>query len=150
MSEQPTEEELRAYMDQLRSAPVEEVVAQAFSMLAAAAEAKLGEPDARVLIDGIAGLTQATAGKLSQLGTQMSQGVSQLQAAQVQLEGRREQPDGGDAESGGQTAGADERTAGQAAGSDASGQPSQPQQPEERMTDRLWVPGRGEPRPPTR
>lgn len=154
MSQEPTQEELRAYMEQLRSAPVEEVVAQAFSMLAAAAEAKLGETDARVLIDGIAGLTQGVGSRLGQLGAQMSQGVSQLQMAQVQLEKRDAASDGSTtAEQAGESGSAG--AAGGAATSAPSKDDAAAARPaagggadQERMTDRLWVPGRG-PRPPT-
>ncbi|HEX2028255.1 MAG TPA: hypothetical protein VHF25_09685 [Nitriliruptorales bacterium] len=48
---QPTEEELRAYLAQLRQADANDIVSQVFSMVASAAEVKLGRRDGRLLID---------------------------------------------------------------------------------------------------
>lgn len=135
---QPTEAELRAYLEQLRDADPAGLVAEAYNLLAAGAQVKLGRPDARMLIDGMAALVQSTGNRLPpELANQMAQGVSQLQLAQVEAE----------REAGAQ--GADEGTpdAQQPAGGPAS--PTAEEQAAQRMTDRLWVPGR-DPGPPRR
>ncbi len=147
---QPSEEELRAYLEQLRDADVVEIVAQAYSMMATGAEVKLGRPDARLLIDALAGLVQATAERLpEQLGQGMRSGLSQLQMAQVQAEGQAGSGQPSDAPAGGEP----ERAGGPPgeAGARPGGQPGeQPtQRPggapgEQSMTDRLWIPGRGQ------
>ncbi|MGH8909656.1 MAG: hypothetical protein ACRD0K_24990 [Egibacteraceae bacterium] len=131
--QQLSEEELRQYVAQLREAPVGELLAQAYTMLGAWAEAKLGRRDARSLIDGMNGLVQASAGGLpDDLAKQMRDGISQLQLAQVQAEQQlARQQQAGDEQ--GQPAAASEQAP----------EPS-PQKP---MTDRLWIPGR-DPRPP--
>ena len=127
----PSEEELRAYLESLRAAHPVEVVVQSFGILATASEVKLGRPDARVLIDGMAALLEATAERLpSEIVTKMRETVTQLQMAQVQAErdvaSQQGQP--------GQ---------GESAADNQSGQPAQPSQPaEESPASRLWIPGR--------
>jgi hypothetical protein len=134
--QQLSEEELRQYVAQLREAPVAELVAQAYAMLGAWAEAKLGRRDARTLIDGLNGLVQAAASDLPEdLTKQMHGGISQLQLAQVQAEqqlARQQQPAG-------------EQSQPPTAQDQKSKPP--PGEPEKRLTDRLWIPGR-DPRPP--
>jgi hypothetical protein len=135
-SQQLSEEELRQYVAQLREAPVAELVAQAYTMLGTWAEAKLGRRDARTLIDGLHGLVQAAAGGLPEdLTKQMQGGISQLQLAQVQAEqqlARQQQPAG--------------EQSPQPTGQKQTSQPPS-DEPEQRLTDRLWIPGR-DPRPP--
>ena len=137
---QPSQEEMRAYLEQLREADAGALVAEAFNLLATGAQVKLGRPDARALIDGLAGMVQAAAAVLpAQLAEQMNSGIAQLQMAQVQAER--------------------EATAGEPAADDAGGdEPADAAPPpaggpapggNQRMTDRLWVPGR-DPRPPAR
>ena len=53
---QPSQEELEAYFNELRQAPVHDLLLQAFSVLGTGAEVKLGLPDARVLIDSMEAL----------------------------------------------------------------------------------------------
>lgn len=128
-----SEEELRAYLDQLREAQVGEILVQAYTMLGTGAEVKLGRPDARVLIDAMAGLVSAVGARLGELGTRMQGGVAQLQSAQVEAERQLAQQ----AES--------------AAPQPAPAQPAPAQAPPEQpappagggqsMTDRLWIPG---------
>lgn len=144
---QPTEEEIRAYLGQIREADPAAIIVQAYQMLGEGAQIKLGRSDARVLIDAMAGIADAVGDRLpDDLAGQMKQGVAQLQAAQVQAENEaaegRQDPQGqqpsadqpaGPAGSGGQAPG------GQAPG----GQPPQPGRQEEKLTDRLWVPGKG-------
>ncbi|MDQ3973798.1 MAG: hypothetical protein M3276_05600 [Actinomycetota bacterium] len=137
-----SEDELRAYLNQLRSAEPGEFVAQAYNVLATVAQAKLGQPDARLLIDAMSGLAEATADRLpAELGRQMREGIAQLKLVQVQAERdvapatddtARERPSA--------AAGAREKPAG-------SESTEEPTQPGARMTDRLWIPGR-DPRPP--
>src|SRR5687768_17627724 len=84
---QPSQEEMRAYLEQLREADAAGLLAEAFNLLATGAQVKLGRPDARALIDGLAGLVQAAQSALpQQLLAQMQQGIAQLQTAQVQAE----------------------------------------------------------------
>ncbi len=145
---QPSEEDLRAYLDQLRDADAAEVVAQAYSMMATGAEVKLGRPDARLLIDALGGMVQAIAGQLpEQLATGMRSGLSQLQMAQVQREGQPQKASAaaaaGDAGSTGAAGGQPSGAA--SAGSGPGGQTRQPpEKGESSLTDRLWIPGRGQ------
>ncbi len=134
----PSEEELQAYMEQMRQADPSEVVAQAFNLLATGAQVKLGQSDARVLIDGLAGMADAVKPSLpDEVYQQMSQAVQQLQTAQVQAE------QGGGAP-GEQPAGESQGQAGQSQAAQGQGtQASQGDQGgDQRLTDRLWVPGR--------
>lgn len=133
---QPSEEELRAYLEQLRDADVAQVVVQAYQVLGTGAEVKLGRPDARALIDAMSALVGAVDGHVdAKLAGQMADGVRQLQMAQVQAE---------------QGGGAEQPT-GEQAPDDRAGEPAEPGQPtageEQRLTDRLWVPGRPGPPP---
>jgi hypothetical protein len=127
-----SEEELRVYLDQLREAEVGEIVVQAYTMLGTGAEVKLGRPDARLLIDAMAGIVSAIGQRLGELGTRMQGGVAQLQMAQVEAERRAAGQQ--TAEQGGQNA--------QDQPAQAAQQPQQGGNAQERMTDRLWIPGR--------
>jgi len=143
--QQLSESELRAYLEQLRSAEVGEVVVQAYALLGTAAEAKLGLPDARLLIDAMGAVAQAIGDRLEgDLGEQLRAGVGQLQVAQVETErqlaaARREEGGPASRTAEGQTAQAQPASAAPA-GPPAGAPRQQPQQP---MTDRLWIPGRG-------
>lgn len=133
--EGPSEEEVQQYLEQLRSAEAAEIIAQAFNMLATGAQVKMGRPDARVLIDALAGVVDNTGEQLpEEVGNQMRESVGQLQTAQVQAE---QEASGQDA------SGGEGETGGQAAGASQSGQSSQSTESGQRMTDRLWVPGKG-------
>lgn len=154
MAGQPSPEEMRAYLEQLREADAAGLVAEAFNLLATGAQVKLGRPDARALIDGLAGLVQAAQGALpQQLVAQMQQGIAQLQTAQVQAERDEAAAAGGD----GGTPEAEQApdpaaaagAAGAAGGSPRMSEPGGQTAEQKRMTDRLWVPGR-DPKPPTR
>lgn len=150
---QPSPEEMRAYLEQLREADAGGLLAEAFNLLATGAQVKLGRPDARSLIDGLAGMVQGAQAVLpAELVEQMNQGIAQLQMAQVQAERDAEAAQGTDAPDGG--AQADQPTTssppqpggaprGAPPGGGAPGQAGG----NKRMTDRLWVPGR-DPRPP--
>lgn len=138
--EGPSEEEVQQYLEQLRSAEASEIIAQAFNMLATGAQVKMGRPDARVLIDALAGVVDNVTQQLpEEVGNQMRESVGQLQTAQVQAEQEAagEAAPAGEGEAGGQGAGAaSQETGGQ------SGQSGQSTQSGQRMTDRLWVPGK--------
>jgi hypothetical protein len=145
-----SEEQIRAYLAQLRQADVSEIIAQAFSMLAQGAEVKLGRGDARLLIDAVSSLTDTVGdGVDERLRSQMDQVVNQLRMAQVDAEkqlaqlreeGRLPAEEAGDvpADAGAATGDADSSPEGQAAPS---------QEPSERSStpsesSRLWIPGR--------
>jgi hypothetical protein len=149
MAGQPSPEEMRAYLEQLREADAAGLLAEAFNLLATGAQVKLGRPDARALIDALAGMVQAAGSALPpEIAEQMNQGIAQLQMAQVQAE-REEAAAAGAApdqtgEGAEQGADGDPQPSGQASPPPAGSPPGQ------RMTDRLWVPGRGAPPPPAR
>ncbi|CAN5767288.1 hypothetical protein BH24ACT15_BH24ACT15_10740 [soil metagenome] len=141
---QPTQEEIEAYYAQLREAPSGELLMQAVGMLAASAEAKLGRPDARVLIDSMAAVVQAAGDHLGEAREQLQTAVGQLQTAQVQVEKQMaaqasgEEPPSSPAE--------DENATPPAGASPEAGtqpQPGSPAQPgQQKATDKLWIPGR--------
>lgn len=132
MTDGPTEEEMRAYLESLRAAQPVEIIVQSFGILATAAEVKLGQADARVLIDGMGALLEATAGQMpDEIVDRMRQTVHQLQLAQV----KAEQAGAGDAAATGEAAPADE-----AAEQPGHTQPQQRPQPD--AASRLWIPGR--------
>lgn len=136
----PTEEEMRAYLENLREAQPVEIVVQAFGLLATASEVKLGRIDARVLIDGMAALLEATAERMpDEIVDRMQQTVAQLQMAQVQAE--RDLTGAG---AGQQDAGAVDEGAEPSAEQPPGAQQAPPQQPPQRedVTNRLWIPGR--------
>lgn len=141
-SEQLSEEELQAYFAQLREAPVADLLAQAYTMLGAWAEAKLGRRDARPLIDAMSALVQAAgAGLPKDLFARMRDGISQLQLAQVQAEQQvASEPSAEPQPVKPQHANPQPKAAGDHPGAQAS---------QQRLTDRLWIPGR-DPKPPPR
>jgi len=144
VSTQPSEEELQAYLEQLRSTPTEEVLVQSFNMLAMAAQAKLGLRDARTLIDAMDAVQKAGAASTGQIGQQMASAVGQLKMAQVEAE-RQQTAEAGDAETG-QEPETDAGRGGGAPEPPSAGADQAPGAGGQRMTDRLWIPGRG-PRP---
>ncbi|MEX0952264.1 MAG: hypothetical protein WDZ26_00370 [Nitriliruptoraceae bacterium] len=133
--DQPSEEEVRAYMEQLRSSPVDQVLAEICSALLSAAQVKLGRPDGRLLIDVVGGVAdQMRGGDLEELTTQVDQALSQLRLAQVEAE--RQQEAGGSAE-----AASTEAPGGPA----PQAPPSAPSPPSDSSDPsggrRLWTPG---------
>lgn len=84
---QPSEEELREYLSQLRTVPADRIVLDALTSVLTAAQAKLGRRDARLLIDLSAATLDHTRAHLPDEQTrQFDEVVRQLQAAQVQAE----------------------------------------------------------------
>jgi hypothetical protein len=143
---QPSPEELQAYLEQLRAADVTEVIAQAFNMLGTGANVKLGREDARVVIDALEALTNAVDGRIdADVLSQMRGGLAQLKTAQVEAE-REEASRAAGGAAGAPTSGAaDQAPAGTPPGPGGTPPGQQPPQPggEQKMTDRLWIPGRG-------
>ena len=84
---QPSEEQMRQAMGQMRATPVDQFVAGALQELLTAAQVKLGRNDGRLLLDLVAVLNDATRGQLDeQLTNQVEDALSQLRLAQVQAE----------------------------------------------------------------
>lgn len=87
--EEPSEEEIRAYLSQLRSAPVDQVLAEVSSALVNAAQVKLGRQDARLLLDVVAAVSETVRGQVDdELPNQLDDVLAKLRMAQV--EGERE------------------------------------------------------------
>jgi hypothetical protein len=137
---EPTEEELRAYLLELRQADPAEFVMQAVNILVTGAQAKIGMADGRLLIDALSGLVDgAVSGLPQELAAALGQAVAQLQTAQVQAEaqlGGASPAEGGTPSAPGAPSGA------------PAAQPTV-SEPKQKMTDRLWIPGQGTP-PPAR
>lgn len=88
-ADQPSEEEVRAYLSQLRQAPAEQVLAEVLSGLLNAAQVKVGRRDGRLLIDVSATLVDEVREHVSDdLASQVDEVLGQLRMAQV--EGERE------------------------------------------------------------
>jgi hypothetical protein len=85
----PSAEDVREYMQQMRSLPVEQVIGDVMFNLLNAAQVKLGRRDARLLIDvGTAVLEHARPYIPGELTTQIDQVLGQLRLGQVSAEGR--------------------------------------------------------------
>jgi hypothetical protein len=146
----PSEAELEQMLAHMREAPVEQVIVEVVNVLLQAAQVKLGRPDARVLIDGVAALAEVATGRIdAALVGQVAQAVAKLRLAQVEAEGGSSPAPADTAPAGSPAAPAD--PAAQPPGSAArrpSGAPTAPQTPGEpgdtgaAQRSRLWVPGR--------
>jgi hypothetical protein len=155
--QEPSEEEIRAYLGQLRSAPADQVLAEVSSALANAAQVKLGRQDARLLLDVIAAVSETIRGRVADdLPDQLDEVLTKLRLAQVEAErevaaaaaqGHAEQGDlgseDGETDEGGQGA-EPPASPGQSPGQ-SSGRPSPPgsgPSPGQGGTaKRLWTPG---------
>lgn len=136
VGDQPSEDEIREYVERLRSAPVDQVLAEVSSALLNAAQVKLGRQDGRLLLDAVAALVDTVRGRVSDdLTGQLDEALTQLRLAQVDAEkevaaarasGHREQ---GDVDA---TADGD--------GTAPTPPPSEPR-PEGSAASRLWTPG---------
>lgn len=134
----PSEEEVRAYLGQMRQAPVEQVIAEVLQGLLNAAQIKLGRRDARLLLDSAAALTDRTRAHLSaELASQIDDALNQLRMAQVEAEkqvAQAPEPEEHDITS---------PSGGEAGTGDAGGQAgAASQQPGSSAASKLWVPGR--------
>lgn len=148
---QPTEEELRQYLGQMRGAPVGQIVAEVVSALLNGAQVKLGRRDGRLLID-LAGLVADNAAPHldKEFNDQVSDVLNQLRMAQVDAEKEVSQArEEGHEEPNdlGSPAGTSEPgSTAPAAGTSGDGSPSSQQQAQSRQqsaASRLWTPGQG-------
>ena len=120
-------------MEQLRSAPAEQIIADVFSTLLNAAQIKLGRRDARLFIDLCAVTLDYAGSHLSDdLGRQVENALGQLRFGQVSAE--REISEKGESEPNDLSRMPNPPTTGQQA-HPSSGQGASP-------ASRLWVPGR--------
>lgn len=130
----PSEAELEQMLVQMREAPAEQVLVEVVNVLLQAAQVKLGRPDARLLIDAVAAIADASAGRAdAALLGQVGQAVAQLRMAQVEAEGGRPGAAPQAAEEGAPATGP-------APGPGPAGGPGSP--PGGQGRSRLWVPGR--------
>jgi hypothetical protein len=138
---QPSEQELREYVERLRNAPVDQVLAEVSSALLNAAQVKLGRRDGRLLLDTVAAVADAVRGRAAdELLAQLDEALTQLRLAQVDAErqvaaaeasGHREtgdvDPHPGDEQAAGAT--------------DGPGTPPTQPPPGGSARGRLWTPG---------
>lgn len=163
MPGQPSDEEMRAAIGQMRAAPVDQILAEVLQALVSGAQVKLGRNDGRLLLDLLAVVTEGTRGQVADdLTQQLDDVLGQLRMAQVQAEQeivqaateghveqndlpRRpaplrlaERPAPAEGEQAAQAQSGDE--------ADASGEADAPQQRQQpapgSSASRLWVPGR--------
>lgn len=120
---QPSEEEIMAMIAQLREAPVRDIILQGLGLMVSGAEAKLGRPDARPIIDVIAAVVDAAGDHLGDVKDQIQAMVTQLKTAQVQMETQAAQQGEGGAQ-------------GQAVAETPA------PKAEKKETDKLWIPGK--------
>lgn len=134
--DQPTEEELRAYLGQLREAPADQVLAEVLSGLLNAAQVKLGRRDGRLLLDVVAGAVDAGRDRLpTELTNQVDEILTQLRLAQVEAErevAARGEPESADLAEDAAAHGAEAPATGTQPGEAGGSDP----------TSRLWIPGR--------
>ena len=137
---------MQQMLGQMRQAPIEQILAEIANALLQAVQVKLGRPDARVLIDVVAGLALATEGRIEPaLHGQLSKAVTQLRLAQVESEGQAGAGPGvtPTAPSSAAAPGSARPNAGPMAPTPPSGAPAAPGGPgEQGGGSRLWVPGR--------
>lgn len=148
---EPTEEELRQYLGEMRQAHVGEIVAQVVSALLNGAQVKLGRRDARLLIDLAAGVNDEAGPHLDEeFSAEVTQVLTQLRMAQVEAEEElaklqasgQAPPEANDVGPSGGTSGEAARPAGDAAGPGAGGQQGGARPASEpSAASRLWTPG---------
>ncbi len=155
---EPSEEEVRQYLAQMRQAPAEQVVAEVLQGLLNAAQVKLGRRDARLLLDAASDVADRAGPHLSEeLRGQLENALSQLRLGQVEAEkevaasshqevndledGAPAEPDGA-ADATGAPAGTTPASA--SPGGQAPGGPGAPGAPGggQSPLDKLWIPGR--------
>jgi hypothetical protein len=128
-NQQPTEQEIRQYLSQLRGTPADHVVSEILYGLLNAAQAKLGRRDGRLMID-LSGLVLDHARRLlpADQATQLDQLLAQLRIGQVHAENEvaaRAEPEPNDL-------------------AEAPTPPAPaPSVPPQRPATKLWVPGQG-------
>jgi hypothetical protein len=83
-----TEDEVREYVEKLRSTPAQQIVVEMLFNAVNAAQVKLGRKDARLFIDLSALLVERLSAYLpDEAAAQVEQALGQLRLAQVQAEG---------------------------------------------------------------
>lgn len=152
---EPTEEELRQYLGQMRGAPVGQIVAQIVSELLNAAQIKLGRRDGRLLLDLAAAMSDTASAHLDQqFNDQVADVLNQLRLAQVEAEKEvaearaqgQEEPNDLGSPAGTSEPGSAEPPSDQGDGPEAPPRQSAPQQSGSQQgsaASRLWVPGQG-------
>lgn len=137
----PSEEEVRQYLAQMRSAPADQVLAEVVQGLLNAAQVKLGRNDARLLLDACAGLVDAVRDRSGEeLVGQIDQALSQLRLGQVEAE--KEVAEGGQDEPNDLADGASQAPSGGGASTPSPGAQQPPQQPQQGSGgSKLWTPG---------
>lgn len=82
-----SEDDARTFVEQLRSTPAEQVLAEVFSTLLTAAQVKLGRRDARLFIDVCSVMFEHAGSHVSdELGEQLQNALGQLRLGQVTAE----------------------------------------------------------------
>lgn len=82
-----SEKDARKFVEQLRSAPAEQVIADVFSTLITTAEVKLGRRDARLFIDVCAAMLEHAGPYVSDdFGKQVENALGRLRFGQVSAE----------------------------------------------------------------
>ena len=147
--QQPSEEEVRQYLAQLRQAPAEQVIAEVLSGLLNAAQVKVGRRDGRLLIDLSATVMEGAREHVSDdLSQQVDEVLGQLRMAQVEGErevgtareqGQQEPNDLG--EDGSPPPAQPAPDAGEPAAPDQPSRPSPEPGPSGQGGGRLWTPG---------
>jgi hypothetical protein len=149
--QQPSEEEIRAYLSQLRQAPVDQVLAEVVNALLNAAQVKVGRRDGRLLIDTTAAITDTVRGHVpDELTDQLDQALTQLRMAQVEGEQQVAQAKANGQHEAGDLGTDPEDPASAPAGSDAEAPATEPGPAASSpppaaggsAASRLWVPGR--------
>lgn len=89
--QQPTEEEMQAYLQELRTTPVGQVLTEVLSVLLNAAQVKLGRHDGRLVLDVVALLNDAAGEALpDEITSQVRDALAQLRLAHVEAEKQRD------------------------------------------------------------
>ncbi len=146
---EPSQEEVRQYLAQLRAAPITAIVAQTLQTALDAVQVKMGRKDGRMLIDMITAIRDDFGAYLDpEFTTQLDEVLPQLQMGQVEAEGQirealaagqwSESDDPNDLVE--YPASADED--GDDADSSAKPAPKPAAAPPPSAASRLWVPGR--------
>jgi hypothetical protein len=130
-----SEEDARRFVEQLRSTPADEILADVFSTLLTAAEVKLGRRDARLFIDLCTTMLEyADRYASDDLGKQVEKVLGQLRLGQVSAESQVLRK--GNAEPN------DLRSIPKPPATGAQGESPTAGRPSESPSSRLWVPGR--------
>lgn len=136
--EEPSEEEVRAYISQLRGAPVDQVIAEVSSALINAAQVKLGRKDGRLLLDVVGAVTEQLRGQVDdELPRQLDDVLAKLRMAQVEAE--KEVAQQGQDEP--NDLGSTPTAPGEAPPAQAPGAPSPGAPDGGNAASRLWTPG---------